>query len=62
MKNPNPNRYYWRGTTPLGILNIISGCLFNVVLVKARDIKTGKTVRLYWDRADNHPPIRKRNP
>ena len=47
---------YLRGTSLLGLFNTIIGCLFNRVLVIARDTDTGKVVRRYWNRADEHPP------
>jgi len=47
---------YLRGTSLLGLFNTIIDCLFNRVLVIARDTDTGKVVRRYWDRADRHPP------
>lgn len=56
----NSDRYYWRGTTPLGILNTVLAFLFNIVLVRQRDISTGKTVKFSFDRADNHPPKKKK--
>ena len=49
------NRYYLRGTTPLGIFNTILAYLINRVLVKCVDSDTGKTVSWYWDKATNHP-------
>ena len=50
------NRCYLRGASLLGLFNTIIGCLFNRVLVIARDTDTGKVVRRYWGRADEHPP------
>ena len=50
------NRYYLRGTSLFGLFNTIAGCLFNRVLVIARDANTGKIVWRYWDRADRHLP------
>ena len=49
------NRCYLRGTSLLGLFNTVVGCLFNRVLVIAKDSDTGKVVRRYWDRADRHP-------
>ncbi len=49
------NRCYLRGWTPLGLFNSLVGCLFNRVLVKVEDSRTGRTVRRYWDRASAHP-------
>ena len=50
------SRCYLRGTSLLGLFNTIIGCLFNRVLVIAKDTDTGKVVRRYWDWADEHPP------
>jgi len=49
------NRCYLRGLTVLGLFNTVWGCLFGWVLVKVRDVETGRTVRWYWDRAEEHP-------
>jgi len=49
------NRCYLRGWTILGLLNTIVGCIFNKVLVIAKDSDTHKIVHWYWDRADLHP-------
>jgi len=57
-KGEMSNRCYLRGTSLLGIFNTIIGCLFNRVLVVAKDTDTGKVVRRYWDRAGAHPPAR----
>ena len=50
------SRCYLRGLTLLGIFNTIVGCLFNRVLVVARDTETGRVVRWWWDKAANWPP------
>jgi len=55
-KGKMSNRCYLRGTSLLGLFNTIIGCLFNRVLVVAKDTDTGKVVRRYWDWADEHPP------
>lgn len=52
------NRCYWRGTSPLGLLNTILGCLCNRVLVKCVDDDSGETTALLRERADEHPPER----
>jgi len=50
----NPSRYYLRGTSALGLFNTVVGCLFNRVLVVARDSDTHEVVRRYWDLAEAH--------
>ena len=50
------HRCYLRGTSLLGLFNTVIGCLFNRVLVVAKDTDTGEVVGRYWDRADAHPP------
>lgn len=49
------NRFYLRGLTPLGILNTVTGFLFNRVLVRGIDSSTN-AVAWWWDKATNHPP------
>ncbi len=49
-------RYYLRGTSWLGILNTVLGCLFNRVLVRTMDTSSGQTLSWKWDKARNHPP------
>jgi len=44
-----------RGKSILGLFNTITGILFNMVLVKVVDDETGKTLKYYWDKAENHP-------
>jgi len=50
-------RCYLRGTSWLGLLNTILGCVLNRVLVRCVDDKTRHTVAWRWDRATDHPPI-----
>lgn len=54
----NPNRFYLRGTSWLGLLNTVLGALFNRVLCKELDRDTGKLVRWSWRKATDFPPIR----
>lgn len=49
-------RCYLRGTSWLGLLNTILGCVFNRVLVRCVDDETKRTVAWMWDRATDHPP------
>lgn len=50
------NRFYIRGTTVLGIINTILGCLFNRVLVKC----IHKSGMISWgiDKGTNHPTVK----
>ena len=50
------SRCYLRGTTALGLLNTVLGCVINRVLVRCVDSETGRTVQWRWDRATSHPP------
>ncbi len=50
------NRCYLRGTSLLGLVNTILGCLINRVLVKCIDSDTGRTVAWLWDKGTDHPP------
>lgn len=49
-------RCYLRGWTPLGLFNTVAGCLFNRVLVRVTELRTGETIGWQWDKADAHPP------
>lgn len=53
------NRVYVRGTSWLGILNTITGALFNRVLVKHVDDDTENIIKWSIDKGTNFPPITK---
>jgi hypothetical protein len=53
------NRFYLRGTTPLGLFNTLLGAFFNRVLVRCRDVGSGKTIGWKWARADSFPRERR---
>jgi len=48
-------RCYLRGTSLLGLVNTILGCLINRVLVRCIDSDTKRTVAWRWDNASDHP-------
>jgi len=48
-------RCYLRGLTALGLFNTVTGCLFNRVLVRRRDIATGSTVGWLWAPGTSFP-------
>lgn len=48
-------RFYFRGRSLLGILNTITACLFNRVLVKHVDVDTGRIVGLSVKRGTDFP-------
>ena len=50
------NRCYLRGTSWLGLLNTVLGCLVNRVLVRTRDVATNQTLSWRWGKAHDHPP------
>lgn len=50
-------RCYLRGTTWIGLLNTVLGCVVNRVLVRCRDAETGRVIRWRWDRATDHPML-----
>lgn len=54
----NPDRFYLRGTSRLGLFNTLIGCLFNRVLSKEIDRNTGKVVRWKIRVATDFPPYR----
>ena len=56
MKLKINDRFYLRGTSPLGIFNTIIGALFNRVLIRCVDIDTNKTVSWFIDKGTSHPP------
>lgn len=39
------DRFYLRGLTPLGLLNTLLAIFLNRVLVRHRDVDTGKTLK-----------------
>lgn len=49
-------RCYLRGTSALGLLNTVLGCLFNRVLVLHKRTDSGAITAIVWDRADRWPP------
>lgn len=49
------NRFYMRGTSPLGLLNTLTACLFNRVLVLHLD-DAGKIVNWHIGRGTDFPP------
>lgn len=54
MKQYFRNRFYFRGSTSLGIVNTILACLFNIVFVKVLD-DNDKFLRWKIDKGTNHP-------
>lgn len=50
-------RCYLRGTSWLGVLNTVLGCLFNRVIVVARDSDSGVVVDWWWDKATEWPAV-----
>jgi hypothetical protein len=50
------NRCYLRGWTALGLFNTIIGCFLGRVLVRIKNLDTGRIIAWRWDRADQHPP------
>jgi len=53
------SRCYLRGTSVLGLLNTLLGCVFGIVLVKMVDTRSGTVIRWYLDKATRHPPREK---
>ena len=53
------DRCYIRGLTWIGLLNTLTGILFNRVLVRHRDSVTHKTVRWSIANATGFPPDKK---
>jgi len=49
-------RCYLRGTSWLGLLNTILGCVLNRVLVRCID-ENKHTIAWRWDKATDHPPV-----
>lgn len=52
------NRFYLRGTTPLGLFNTLLACICNRVLVRHIDSETHKTVRWSVKRGTDFPPVK----
>ena len=48
-------RCYLRGTSWLGLLNTLLGCMINRVLVQKRDQETGQTIGWFWAKATAFP-------
>lgn len=49
------NRCYIRGWTPLGLLNTVTGCLFNRVLVRVVNTDGwGQVYTYHWEKASEY--------
>ena len=52
------NRCYFRGTSWLGLLNTVLGCLFNRVRVKVVDSDTKYVLGWRWGKGTDFPPLK----
>lgn len=55
MKDYLRNRFYWRGTTPLGAINTLLAFLFNRVIVRVTDQETGQVVGGFLAKGTDFP-------
>ena len=57
MREYMRRRCYLRGTTWLGLLNTVLGCMLNRVLVRCIDAQSGQTLGWRWDKATRFPRV-----